>query len=111
MSGLGYNYVITKHASSVELYVDRGKGSKAENKRIFDKFKQSELEIESIFNGPLEWERLDARRACRIVRRFENGGYRDAEQDWPGIQATMIDAMIRLEKALAPHVAALKEKA
>jgi hypothetical protein len=110
MGGLGYNYVVTKHASSVELYIDRGKGSKAENKHIFDRFKRGQTEIEAVFAGPLEWERLDAKRACRIVRRFEDGGYRDPEQEWPEIQDTMIDAMIRLEKALAPHVAALKEK-
>ena len=110
-SGLAYNYVIRKHASSVELYIDRGKGSKAENKRIFDNFKQSQTEVEAVFGGPLEWERLDAKRACRIVQRFENGGYRDPEQDWPEIQDTMIEAIIRLEKALAPHVAGLKQKA
>ena len=110
IGGLAYNYVVTKHASSVELYVDRGKGSKAENKRIFDDFKQSQAEIEATFGGPLTWERLDAKRACRIVRRFADGGYRDAEQDWPSFQDTMIDAMIQLQKALAPHVAALKVK-
>jgi hypothetical protein len=110
MGGLAYNYIVRKHASSVELYIDRGKGGKAENKRIFDTFRQSQAEIETVFGGPLEWERLDAKRACRIVRRFETGGYRDPEEGWPEIQDTMIDAMIRLQKALAPHVAALRDK-
>jgi hypothetical protein len=45
---------------------------------------------------------LEGKRACRIRRNFE-GGYRDEER-WPEIQATMIDAMIRLERALKPYI-------
>ncbi len=56
----------------------------------------------------MEWERLDAKRACRIAKRFDNGGYRDDEERWEEIQTPMIDAMIRLEKALKPYIAKLK---
>jgi len=35
------------------------------------------------------------------------GGYRDEEQ-WPEIQSAMVDAIVRLERALKPHVAALQ---
>ena len=37
------------------------------------------------------------------------GGYRDQDR-WPTIQDAMIDAMIRLDKALAPHIAKLKTR-
>jgi hypothetical protein len=35
------------------------------------------------------------------------GGYRDDESKWPEIQDAMIDAMIRLEKALRQHIESL----
>jgi hypothetical protein len=50
---------------------------------------------------------LDAyKRACRIKKDIDLGGYRD-EDSWPQIHDAMIDAMIRLEKALKPHIAGL----
>jgi hypothetical protein len=51
---------------------------------------------------------MDAKRACRIAKYFELGGYRDEEDKWPALQDAMVDAMIRLEKALHPHIAKLK---
>jgi hypothetical protein len=107
-SGLTFTYVIAKHAGRVELYIDRGKGRKTENKQIFDAFQQHQAEIEAVFGSALSWERLDARRGCRIAFTTGNGGYRNDEPDWPSIQDAMIDAMIRLETALAPRVADLK---
>jgi hypothetical protein len=37
-----------------------------------------------------------------------DGGYKSDEAKWPAIQDAMIDAMGRLEKALAPHLEKLK---
>lgn len=105
--GLGYNYVIRKNDGDAELYIDRGKEGEAENKAIFDKLAESKDAIEAAFGGSLDWQRLDGKRACRIKKNIDLGGYRD-ESKWPEIQAAMIDAMIRLEKALKPHIAKLK---
>ena len=107
-SGLSYPYVIAKTAGRVELYIDRGKGKKAENKQLFDALKRRRSAVESAFGDTLSWERLDDRRSCRIAYSIGTGGYRSNESDWPTIQDAMIDAMIRLEKALAPHIAGLK---
>ncbi len=93
-SGLAYNYSITKHENRVELYIDRGKDSESENKNIFDELVEHKDEIENIFGEQLKWERLDNKRACRISKNFENGGYRD-EDKWPDIHKNMIDAMCR----------------
>jgi hypothetical protein len=57
---------------------------------------------------PLEWQRLDAKRACRIRITVKDCGYRDEEAKWPALQDALIDAMIRVEKALAPRIAKLK---
>ncbi|MBU1937177.1 DUF4268 domain-containing protein [bacterium] len=104
--GLGYNYTITRHGAAVELYIDRGKETTEENKQIFDKLYKKKAEIEEIFGEPLNWQRLDERRACRISRSFENVGYLD-EEGWPELIEDMIKKMIQLEKAFKSHIAKL----
>ncbi len=103
--GLGLNYVIVQECGIVELYIDRGE--KEENKRIFDQLHARQEEIEKTFGCTLSWERLDNKRACRIKHVIESGGYRSPEQDWPAIQAEMVETMIRLETALQPALDSL----
>jgi len=98
--GLGFNYSIGRESGVVELYVDRG--DTTENKRIFDQLHARKAEIEQVFGGELSWERLDAKRACRIKHVIDSGGYRTPESQWPEIQAEMVDAMSKLEAALKP---------
>ena len=66
--------------------------------------KKLKRKIEEVFGEPLEWQRLEGQRSCRIGKRFSLGGYRDDEEKWQEIQDAMIDAMIRLEAALRPHI-------
>lgn len=107
ISGLGFHYVIAKHEARAELYIYRKNGPENENKQIFDQLFMNKNNIEDLFEGALSWERLDEKRVCRISKRLELGGFRD-EAKWPEIQDEMIDTMIRLEKALKPHIAKLK---
>jgi len=106
-SGLAYRYVIRKHDTNIDLYIDRGKGGEEENERIFEELAQHKDEIERIFGEPLEWQRLEGKRACRIAKRIDLGGYRD-EDKWPQVHEAMIDVMIQLEKALKPFIAKLQ---
>jgi hypothetical protein len=103
--GLGFNYVIVQEYGVAELYIDRG--DTAENKRIYDQLYAQREEIEKAFGGPLSWERLDNRRACRIKHVIERGGYRSPEAELPRIQNEMVETMSRLEAALAPRLPAL----
>lgn len=100
-SYLGLNYVIEMQRTRVELYVDRGV-SPEDNRTIFDNFFAHKAEIEQAFGAPLSWEALEGKRACRIAARFESGGYRSPADQWPALQDTLIDAMIRFEQALKP---------
>ena len=100
LRGLGLNYVIVQEYGLAELYIDRGEV--IENKRIFDELQGKKEEIEKRFGGPLSWERLDTKRACRIKHVVERGGYRSPEVEWPAIQAEMVETMTRLENALKP---------
>lgn len=106
-SGLGYNYVIGEHESRVELYVDKGKGSENLSKTIFEELLSAKDKIENVFGESLSWEPLENKRACRIAIYFENGGYRDADK-WEDVAEVMIDAMVRLEKALSPFISKLR---
>ena len=106
--GLAYNYVVRQHDANVELYIDRGEDSEDENKQIFDSLAQSKDNIESVFGSSLEWQRLEGKRACRIKKQIERGGYRDDPSTWPSTHEVMIDAMIQLEKAFRPHISKLE---
>lgn len=106
--GLNLNYTVTQDWRGAELYIDRGKDSEAENKAIFDQLAAKKSEIETSFGGPLSWEGLDGKRACRIRVALEDGGYRSPESGWPALQDTIIHAMDRLEKSLRPHLKQLK---
>ena len=102
--GLTFNCVIGMHTSRIELYIARGTDAAIENEEIFDTLRESKANIEEAFGEPLEWQRLDGLLACRISKQFDRGGYRNNEEEWPEIQDTMIDGMIRLEAAFRPHI-------
>lgn len=104
--GLGFNYVVVQESAFAELYIDRGDGE--ENEQIFDHLHARKKEIEDAFGGPLSWERLETRRACRIRYTGERGGYRSPESEWPAIHAEMVTAMTKLEAALKPGLESLK---
>lgn len=108
-SGLNFNYVITNKYGQVELYIDRGKGSEEENKKIFEQLyeKKDEIEKSFPFGEQLNWQRLDDRRASRICKTFEYAGLNDKES-WEKLQDDMIDSMIEFHKAFKKHIKNLK---
>jgi hypothetical protein len=89
------------HDSRVELYIDCGDGQ--ENKRMFDALYERKQAIEEKFGGSLEWQRLDDRRACRICHVMPGSGLQEQDR-WSELHEQMIDAMIRLERGLGPHI-------
>ncbi len=109
--GLQYRYVIGEHRAHVELFIDKGREAKSDNKDMLDALEKSKQDIESIFGAELEWVLHEGsrpgRQYCVIRTTIGLGGYRD-EAKWAEIQDAMIDGMIRLEKALRPHIARLQ---
>jgi uncharacterized protein DUF4268 len=102
-TGLTFNYYVTQHGAQVELYIDRGHGSGEQNLEIFNALLAARESIEREYGGQLEWQPLEGKQACRIRGRVDGGGYRD-EDRWPEIHDWLIEAMIRLERALTPEI-------
>jgi hypothetical protein len=102
-SGCGFSYVLPKDGACIELYIDHDRDTGEKNKAIFDALLGQRAEIEREFGGPLEWERLDDRRASRIRKYFNDAG-RDTPQRWPELQEQMIDAMVRMDSVLRPRL-------
>ena len=106
VSGVSFNLGANKTSSSVELYIDRGEDHDAENKLIFDKLQEHRPEIELTFGEPLEWDRLNDKRASRI-RWIQSFGCGLPEKEWPKATAAQAEAMIRFHSALSPKVKGL----
>jgi hypothetical protein len=104
-SGIHYTYVLRQHDTDVELRIE-GPGE-AENHEIFEALCQHRVEVEEEFGESLEWNLVEGRKKCSIKRNLPAGGYRADQAAWPEIQDSMIDAMIRLEGAVKPRIAAL----
>lgn len=109
ITGLTFVYSVRQHDAGVELYIDRDKESGEGNKAIFDALMKHKEQIEKEFGEPLLWEPLELKRACRISKTVEVGGYKD-EDKWPELHEAMIETMIRFERALRPHIEELKSR-
>ena len=106
-SGLKFSYVVNMDCGSIELFIDLGKGKDTKNKAIFDALYAQKDSIEKEFRGPLKWQRLDKKRACRIISKWTREGGLASPGKWPNLQEWMIDAMIRFERAIRPRLANL----
>ena len=102
--GVGYNYSVRKYDGAVEVYIDRGSSCDEWNKEMFGKLKRARTTIEKVFGGPLEWEELEGKRACRIKKTISQGGYRSDESQWPAIHEEMVKDMANLAKAFKPYI-------
>jgi len=98
--GVGLNFVTTKTYARAELYIDRG--DKDENKFVYDELLKQRENIEAKFGKPLEWERLDDRRASRV--KIEQSGNVFEKEQWNEMVSFMTEAMCKLESALKEPV-------
>jgi len=106
-AGSWLNLVLTENRARAECYIHHGKDSDERNLAVFNALKQKREDIERVFGQQLDWQELPNRSGCRICVDLE-GGWRTPEVDWPTLQDRMIDAIIRLEKALKGPIQNLK---
>ena len=105
-AGISFTYSIRQHEVQVEVYIDRGAEREEENERILDAFLRHKDDIEAKVGAPLEWQRLDTRRGCRVRLVSDKGGYRDADL-WPELFEWMASHMAKLEVAFRPLISRL----
>ena len=87
-----------------ELYIDLG--DSGQNKALFDALLGSRETIEREFGEPLQWERLDDRRASRIAI-YRQGSIENDTQSLQEIKAWAIDHLLRFKKVFGPKLPTL----
>ena len=96
--GLYYSYDIGERTAMVSLAIYDRKPQ--ESMRVYDQLKSHKAEIESDYDGKLHWGRYT--KSCRISQKFSIG--LNSPDKWDDLHDQMIDAMIRLHRALDKHV-------
>lgn len=90
-----------------EIYIDLQ--DKDRNKKLFDRLREQQFEIEKEFGDSLSWERLDDRRACRIAVYREGSidistAMRDELREWS------IENLLKLKRLLLPKARILLDQ-
>jgi hypothetical protein len=102
-AGFSLTYTARQEDSQVELWIALGAGRDEDNLKAFNQLRAHQADIETAFGEPLEWQDLPESTGCRI-RKVILGGYRSPIEKWPQIREQLVDAMIRLDKAVRPYV-------
>jgi hypothetical protein len=105
VGGMSFSYVIRMKDARVELGINRTSGE--ENAELFDQLHAERGPIEQAFGGALVWDKQEGRKSCFVRYNLKTGGLADREK-WGEVQEEMIDAMMRMEKALGPKMHNLK---
>lgn len=100
ISGIIYSLIFGRDSAGIEFYLKRDQGE--DNKKLFDYLLTHQDQIEERFGAALLWERLDAKKACRIHYIKEFDSYN--QEIWPDIIAWMIDRIPRMEHAFKPEM-------
>ncbi len=95
--GVSLSYVIRRADSRVEFQIQRGERTEA----LFHYLQSHRPEIEQTYGRPLHWRERRERKLL-IVQEIIEGGFLSPESSWPSIHEKLVDAMIRLDKAIRP---------
>jgi hypothetical protein len=98
-SGLAYGVVFAQGGRArVEFYIDLGDFDK--NKFLFDKFAEDKEQIEREYGEPLEWERLDEKRASRIAI-YRPGAIDNNEEVLAEIRVWMLERLLKMKEVFS----------
>ncbi len=99
----GANFTGQRRAR-VELYIDDGDNER--NIWLLERLEEHRLEIESILEETLDWQRLENRRACRIAL-DRPGSIEDDADTLSEIEAWMVDRLLKFKLAFEPRLSGL----
>jgi len=96
--GCGVNPVFGAHRSvRVELYIDRPNPEAC--LEVFDTLASRREEFEAAYGRPLDWDRMEGRKACRISEQIAGDVF--SSDDYDGYIDFFIDGSDRFRKAIA----------
>ncbi len=107
ISGLSYNFLITKSYAAVELAIS--KADTTENKQIFDELIKFKDEITASFGNELSWERLDNKKMCRVAY-YKEGVNIFVKEDWQTMVDYLVPNMIKLEQSMREPLRKVKQR-
>ncbi len=107
ISGVGFNFAVSKSYARTEVYIARAIAE--ENKFIYDQLHKIKDEVEEVFGGKLQWERLDKKKACRIKNELQEVSFYEKD-DWDKMIAFMVESMVRMERAFKSVLADVNQK-
>lgn len=87
-----------------EAYIDREDA--VWNKWLFDALRAQRDDIAAAFGEPLEWDSIEARRACRIVA-YRPGSIDNPPQSLEEIKGWAIDRLLRMRNVIGPRASTL----
>ena len=85
----------------VDVYIDNG--DKDWNERLFDELEGRKETVETELQEPLEWERLDNRRACRIAV-VRSGTIDDDAETLEHVQEWIIEKLLDFKRVFGPSL-------
>lgn len=94
-----FTYVIRQRESQVHLWIGNDEAA----------YRQLESEREAIeaeVGRPMIWRNEEGVRGS-LIGTLIDGGYRSDRNEWPRVHDEMVDAMVRLERVLAPRLSRL----
>jgi hypothetical protein len=100
-SGVTVSSIIKKDGARAELLINSS--DKDRNKKIFNELKEKKTEVETLFEGKLDWQELPDKKACRICVHYNEYGLED-EEHWNEIIDFLADSMARLISAIKPFL-------
>jgi len=102
IQGVVYSAVFAQGGKArAEIYIDQGDQEK--NKLLFDALKDKEQKITANYGNPLEWERLDEKRASRIAI-YRDGMIESSDSELEEIRKWQIENLLQIKQVFAPEI-------
>ena len=104
ISGVTYSYWVRQNDARVVLWIDRGKDKAEANRQIFEQLAAHKVSLESAV-GPILWDEMAGKRSFKLVIDVPTApGWRTPQDEREAGMVDLIEAMSRLEQALAPII-------
>lgn len=97
--GFTFVYTIRQNDAQAHLWIE-------DNENAFRRLEAEKAQIEQEFGGPLIWKKEEGQKGT-LIGSLIDGGYRSDREDWPTVQQSLVDAMVKLEQVLKPRLARL----